>query len=88
MGKIAGLKPCPFCGGGACLEWNVSSKWGYFVFVRCEECRAQTRIIQAQSELFEPAGFSRTDEFWESRPFEKAAELWNQRKRRRKEVQK
>lgn len=83
------LKPCPFCGSEDIVwSWNHSSKWGYFAFVKCDECGAQTKIQPIPSELCDGEDFSNHDnmEFWRSKPFQKVTELWNQRKRRRKTV--
>lgn len=38
MSDEIGLKPCPFCGGDACVVWCK----GHLYKVECEECHATT----------------------------------------------
>lgn len=79
------LKPCPFCGGEANWRWNDSSKYGIFAYVMCDDCHAQTKIVSVGKKYYEmPKGFDKTDEFWESKPFQTATSLWNQRRRKKK----
>ena len=41
-----GLRPCPFCGGGAGLHRNFD-QW----FVRCDKCEASTTNLQDKEEV-------------------------------------
>lgn len=66
------LKPCPHCGGTACLNANYSYKSrSYFVFVRCDICGAQGKIYNS-SQNPEESG-------WSSAACNDAARAWNMR---------
>lgn len=85
------LKPCPFCGSdNISWCWNLSLKFGYFAYIQCQECKAQTRPVSISTELCKKEGFSNPDNksFWENESFQTAGRLWNHRRRRRKEVEK
>ena len=45
------IKPCPFCGGTACLNSNYSYKTrAYFVYVKCDVCRARAKTYLSREE--------------------------------------
>lgn len=45
------IKPCPHCGGTACLTSNYSYKIrSYFVFVKCDICGAQAKVYKSDEE--------------------------------------
>lgn len=42
------IKPCPHCGGSACLNSNFSYKTRkYFIFIKCDICGAQGKIYSS-----------------------------------------
>lgn len=73
MAQMSGLKPCPFCGGGAILiiEPVVLSRC---VWVECSECRVTSPMIEFKAEkdidpLCSQLGEARrmAQEFWNTR---------------------
>lgn len=86
------LKPCPFCAGTAYYWWG-RSKYGFYAQVKCDDCHASTKLISINDDDDKHAdAFYKTkktnDDFWDCfddiYPYKKAAELWNQRKRKRR----
>lgn len=66
------LKPCPHCGGSACLNANYSYKTrSFFVFVKCDICGAQGKVYSSPGDP-EAAG-------WNNQPCNDAATAWNLR---------
>lgn len=68
------IKPCPHCGGSACLVANYSYKIrSYFVFVKCDICGATGKTYRSENN---PA----IDE-WNSIPCIDALNAWNMRRK-------
>lgn len=66
------IKPCPHCGGPACLNSSYSYKTrNYFAFVRCEVCGAQGKTYRSEKA---PA-----EEDWNNYACKSAIEAWNLR---------
>lgn len=66
------IKPCPHCGGVSYLNQNYSYKArSYFVFVKCEICGAQGKIVNSKEE---PAAAN-----WNNEACDSAIEAWNMR---------
>lgn len=66
------IKPCPHCGGNACLNQNYSYKArSYFVFVKCDICGSQGKIYNSKEE---PAAAD-----WSNTACDNAIEAWNLR---------
>ena len=66
------IKPCPHCGGSACLNQNYSyRKRTYFVLVKCDICGAQGKIYNSEEE---PAAAG-----WDNQPCRDAINAWNMR---------
>lgn len=66
------MKPCPHCGGTACLHSNFSHKARrYFVFAKCDICGAQGKIFQSEDE---PAAAD-----WNNNACIDAVKAWNMR---------
>lgn len=66
------IKPCPHCGGVACLNSNYSYKTrSYFIFVRCDICGSTGKTTCSEEN---PAA----DE-WQSDACERALQAWNMR---------
>lgn len=51
------LKPCPFCGGEACLERFIENRRPLFYFVYCKLCKTETAALPALEAI----------DFWNSR---------------------
>lgn len=65
------IKECPHCGGVAFLNSNYSYKIrSYFVFVKCDVCGAQGKIVHSKEN---PA------EDWGSEECDSAVRAWNMR---------
>ena len=66
------IKPCPHCGGSACLYSSYSSRHRlYFVFVKCDICGAQGKAFTSNDDPAE-AG-------WSSNTCDYAVGAWNMR---------
>lgn len=66
------IKPCPHCGGSACLTQSYSyKKRAYFVFVKCDICGAQGKTYASETE---PAA-----ESWDNQACRGAIAAWNLR---------
>lgn len=66
------IKACPHCGGVSYLNSNYSYKTrSYFVFVKCDICGAQGKIVNSPED---PAA-----EEWQSDACDRAIEAWNMR---------
>lgn len=66
------IKECPFCGGIAYLNSNYSYKIRkYFIFVKCEVCGAQGKIVTDNTA---PA-----EDNWKNAKCEQAITCWNNR---------
>lgn len=66
------IKPCPHCGGVACLTQNYSYKIrSYFVFVSCNICNAQGKTFRSTEE---PAAVG-----WNNTACNDAVSAWNMR---------
>lgn len=66
------IKPCPHCGGTACLNSNYSYKArSYFVFVKCDICGAAGKIYNSKDE---PAAAG-----WNIPACNDAVNAWNMR---------
>ena len=73
------IKPCPHCGGTACLNANYSYKTRtYFTFVKCDICGAQGKLYSSPEE---PAA---TD--WNNGPCTDTIKAWNMRHNENEEV--
>lgn len=70
------LKPCPFCGNDAQLDYNVG-KYGMFCYVECVLCGARSRTRPLPQAPYE---FDKNeDAFWNQVEFDFVARLWNKR---------
>lgn len=66
------IKPCPHCGGAACLNSNYSNRHRtFFVFVKCDLCGAQGKTYSSQDN---PAAVE-----WDNKPCNDAIDAWNLR---------
>ena len=61
---------CPFCGGHADLWQRFSTVRGWFAFVKCDTCGAQTEIFDVGD---------KKDESWENKGCNDAVNAWNRR---------
>ena len=66
------IKPCPHCGGIACLNYNYSNKARrFFVYVKCDICSAQGKPYTS---VEDPAA-----QEWDSIACRDAINAWNMR---------
>ena len=66
------IKPCPHCGGTACLTANYSEKiHRYFLFVKCDICGAQGRTFCTAISAGLPG--------WKENACTDAVKAWNMR---------
>lgn len=66
------IKPCPHCGGTACLSSNYNYRIRkYFTFVKCGICGAQGKVYTS---VEEPAAAG-----WDNQPCRDAINAWNMR---------
>lgn len=66
------IKPCPHCGGTACLNSNYSNKARrFFIYVKCDICSAQGKPYTSAED---PVG-----EDWDSVACRDAIGAWNMR---------
>ena len=66
------IKPCPHCGGTACLNGNYSYKIRtFFVFVKCDICGSQGKIYKS---IEDPAEVN-----WQDTSCDDAIKAWNMR---------
>lgn len=66
------IKPCPHCGGIACINANYSYKVRkYFVFVKCDICGAQAKIYTCDNHP--------SEEDWDNVACRDALNAWNMR---------
>lgn len=70
---INGLKPCPFCGGGASLnaKYTYRNKC-WFVFVKCEICNGQGKTFRSNQ--------CPADDDWSNDACDSAINAWNMRR--------
>lgn len=64
------MKICPFCGGTPVLGYN-RTRTGYFVFVKCESCSAQSGVKLSRSDP--------EDDNWENAQCDTVIVSWNRR---------
>lgn len=68
----AQIKPCPHCGGPACLNSNYSYKIrSYFVFVKCDICGSQGKIYNSP--------YNPVEAEWNTGACNDAVMAWNMR---------
>lgn len=72
MGKVADLKPCPFCGGEAALREQPIYVYNA-IFAHCTNCKA--RVMEAFSDAPNIDGVTLGKE----KATQKAIEAWNRR---------
>lgn len=71
------LKACPYCGGEAQIKWPEITDWrfgkGVFINIWCEQCMAQSRLVQVLSSDIQSVefGFKELDD---------AIAIWNRDK--------
>ena len=66
------MKPCPHCGGTACLHANYSYKIrSYFVYVKCDICHAQAKSYRSEEDP--------TEADWQNAACIDAIKAWNMR---------
>ena len=65
------LRECPFCGASADV-FRTEGRYGWFVFVRCSFCGAQTATKKAEA-------FENEEDFWAQRAVLNVERLWNTR---------
>lgn len=66
------IKPCPHCGGTACLHGNYSRKIkSYFVFAKCDICGAQAKVYKSPE--------NPEDVDWDNQACIDAVAAWNLR---------
>lgn len=66
------IKPCPHCGGTACLNSNYSYKTrSFFAYVRCDICGAQGKAYRSTEDP--------VTEDWDNTACRDAIKAWNMR---------
>lgn len=71
-------KKCPFCGDAETYLHYNGSKYGYYYYVKCELCGAQTRGVLRKRRELPPVGEEDFEE-WTNTAARTAVDLWNRR---------
>lgn len=68
------LKKCPFCGSDAAYLFQKSTRYGFIVYVQCQICGAQTKVIGSREDAAEVD--------WNTDACVSVMRLWNTRNAR------
>lgn len=86
MKNIIKLKPCPFCGGDASIDfgYNHEAISTGFAWVKCRECMCRTRSAYVRDERlgeldFEVKTLEKDEPIEENTDYKELVNLWNTR---------